>query len=351
VRIEPAARRYESALEDGRLDRPAYLLRNLERRLDPGVQRPGTRSVVSFGMRYRLRPPPAHPRDGLARGRVAAYALGPDYHQVLRQRIAGVVELLHGAGLLSSGLSTGPGGPPGQHVAVDTAPVLEKAWAQAAGLGWQGKHSNLLSRRHGSWLLLGELLSPDLFEESVAAREHCGRCTRCIDACPTGALTHESPFELNIGRCISYLNLEERGSIPVQLREGMADWLFGCDLCLEVCPFNRFAEVEEDGGSAERVDQAYPPLVPILEASNRELRGRAAGTALSWLAPKLWRRNACVVAGNLLTSEALSVRERRRLVAALRQHAGADANPLVREHARWALSLQSEPTGAMNRPR
>ncbi len=221
----PESGRLERWLAEGRNGEMRWLERDPARRADPRLVVDGARSVISMGMPYwqgELRAgDPNRPT-----GRVARYALGDDYHDVMLERVRAV------AGLL---------GDPAARPYVDTGPVMEKPRAQRAGLGWAGKHTNLVSRRHGSWHFLGAVVTRAEVEPGRPHEDHCGTCRACLDACPTGAIDPNSPYEIDARRCISYLTIELRGPIPRDLRPLIGTWIFGCDLCLDVCPWNRFA--------------------------------------------------------------------------------------------------------------
>ncbi len=212
-----------------------WMTRDPERRADPALVLPGCRSIISVGMNYYTEQR-ADERPG--NGRIARYAWGLDYHKILGDRVT----------QLSERITTLA--PEGRHRAyVDTGPVMEKAWAQQAGLGWIGKHSNLVSPEFGSWLLLGEILTTLELDPDEAGTDLCGSCTLCIQACPTGAITE--PYVVDAGRCISYLTIELRGSdppLPEELRRGIGNRIFGCDDCLDICPYNHQAEPTSEPG-------------------------------------------------------------------------------------------------------
>lgn len=213
----------------------AWMARDPERRADPTLVLPGCRSIISVGMNYYTEQR-ADERPG--NGRIARYAWGKDYHHILGERLTRLVERLTTLA------------PDSRHRAyVDTGPVMEKAWAQQAGLGWIGKHSNLVSAQFGSWLLLGEILTTLELEPDEAGTDLCGTCTLCLQACPTGAITE--PYVVDAGRCISYLTIELRGAEPPltdDLRRGLGNRIFGCDDCLDICPYNLQAEPTSEPG-------------------------------------------------------------------------------------------------------
>ncbi len=285
-----------------------------ERRARPTALWAEVRSVVMLGTSYA---PPADPRDGLLRrerGLVAAYASRRDYHDVLKGRLK---EL---GGYLSARAGAGV------KVFVDTAPVMEKPLAAAAGIGWTGKHSVVVSREHGSWLLLGAIFTTALLAPDTPEPDRCGSCTRCLDVCPTDAFA--GPYRLDSRRCIAYLTIENRGPIPVEFREAIGNRIFGCDDCLAVCPWNRFASAARDAKMAFRDDLAAPPLAELARLDDASFRARFAGTPVKRTGRDRLVRNVLVAIGNsgdpALAPEALRLLD--------------DPSPLVRGMAVWALS-------------
>ena len=292
----------------------AWMAREPEKRADPRALLPGCRSVVVAAMNYWPGEAEAAPRPG--RGKVALYARGRDYHRVLGEKLKALATWLDAeAGSTSRAF-------------VDTGPVLERAWAERAGIGWIGKNANLLTRDRGSWLLLGEILTTaKLTPDAGPHAEFCGTCTACLDACPTGAI--ESPGVVDAHRCISYWTIEHRGPIPEEKREGLADWIFGCDICQTVCPWNvSFAEATPKEKLSRRDDLQDLDPAEILSLDEAAFRARYSGTALMRSTWRGMRRNACVVLGNTRDAKG---------VPALRL-ALEDDDPVVREHAAWALS-------------
>jgi len=292
----------------------AWMARDPEKRSDPEALLPGCRSVVVAAMNYWPGEKEAPPRPG--RARVALYARGRDYHRVLGEKLKALREWLDtAAGSTSRSF-------------VDTGPVLERAWAERAGVGWIGKNANLLTRERGSWLLLGEILTTaELVPDPGPHAEFCGTCTACLDACPTGAI--EAPAVVNAHRCISYWTIEHRGPIPEEKREGLADWIFGCDVCQTVCPWNvSFAESTPPAKLSRRDDLRDLDPIEILALDEAGFRARYSGTALMRAMWRGMRRNACVVLGNTKDARALP---------ALRR-ALTDDDPVVREHAAWAIA-------------
>jgi epoxyqueuosine reductase len=310
--------RLERWIEEGRQGSMEYMARGLERRLEPGQVLAGAKSVVCVALNYgepgdagAADPAGAVPRGV---GKIARYARGRDYHKVFTRRLK----------VLESRLSEAfPG--IGTRRYVDTGPVMEKLWAERAGLGWRGKHTNLVSREWGSWLLLGEVLLDLELESADAGEDYCGECTRCIDVCPTGAIT--GPYQLDARLCVSYLTIEHRGAIPKELRRGIGDRVFGCDDCLDVCPWNRFAQDAREADFTPRDGMATPALAELVALDDGAFLERFAGTAVMRAKREGLARNACIALGNSGDEDAVGA-----LVIAMR-----DPSALVREHAAWAL--------------
>jgi len=287
-----------------------YLARDPERRLDPGRILPGARSVVCVAKNYFT---PSETNEDPRTGRISRYAWGDDYHEVLLRRLEELKGLLESRGARAK-------------ICVDTSAVLEKPWAEAAGIGWQGKHTNLLTRDLGSWIFLGEILTDaEISSNPPRARDYCGSCTRCIDICPTRAIV--APYVLDSRRCISYLTIELRGPIPRELRPLMGNLIFGCDLCQDVCPWNKFAKVAPEAAFLPRAGNVTPSLVELLELTPDEFRLRYRGSPILRAKYGGFLRNVCVALGNSGDSSAIPA-----LARAL-EH----PEPLVRGHAAWAL--------------
>jgi epoxyqueuosine reductase len=311
--------RLEQWLAAGRHGEMAYMQRHGRKRARPADLVPGTVRVISARMNYW----PGTARDAgdaLAdptTGYVARYALGRDYHKVLRralQRLADAIAQRIG--------------PFGYRVFVDSGPVLEKALARDAGLGWIGKHTNLLDR-DGSWFLLGELYTDLPLPPDGAGASHCGSCRACLDVCPTQAIV--APYELDARRCISYLTIELRGAIPEELRPAIGNRIFGCDDCQLVCPWNKFARPTTVGDFAVRHGLDGAGLVELFAWSREDWEARTAGSALRRAGYEGWLRNLAVALGNAPADE--------RVVAALEARRD-DPSAVVREHVRWALERQ-----------
>jgi epoxyqueuosine reductase len=310
-------------LERGRHGSMAYMEQHGTKRARPAELVPGTVTVISARMDYW----PAEAHDGRAtlsdpnKGYVARYALGRDYHKVLRQRLRRLAEQL-----------TAQVGEFGYRVFVDSAPVLEKALAREAGLGWIGKHSNLLDR-DGSWFLLGELFTDLPLPPDARVGDHCGSCRACIDICPTQAIV--APYEIDARRCISYLTIELKGSIPEPLRPAIGNRIFGCDDCQLFCPWNKFARPTAVGDFAVRHGLDHSDLVDLFAWSEAEWSSRTEGSALRRAGYVGWLRNIAVALGNAPADDGV--------IAALESRVD-HPSPIVREHVRWALARQRMPT-------
>jgi epoxyqueuosine reductase len=294
-----------------------YMRRHGVRRSRPAELRPGTLRIISARLDY-WPPQAAEPAEILAdpaRAYVSRYALGRDYHKVLRARLQKLADRIAAAV-----------GPFGYRVFSDSAPVLEKALAEKAGLGWIGKHTNLISENTGSWVVLGELYTDLPLPADEPARNHCGTCQACLQACPTGAIV--APYELDARLCISYLTIELRGSIPEPLRPLIGNRIYGCDDCQLVCPWNRFARATEEADFRARNALDAATLAALFAWSREEFSARLQGSAIHRIGHACWLRNIAVALGNAPGSpEVIAALERRR----------DDPSPLVREHVAWAL--------------
>jgi len=306
---------YEEWLAAGHAGEMQYLGRDPARRADPRLAWAETASVLVVGLNYHTWEPPPELRWDPGRGQLARYALGDDYHDVLADKLRG---------LLAWAQETG--GPEVQgRCYVDTGPLLERDLAARAGLGWFGKNTMLLNRREGSYFFLGALLLNVELEPDSAGSAHCGSCTRCLEACPTGALL--SPYVLDARRCISYLTIELRGPIPRELRPLVGNWIFGCDICQEVCPWNRKAAPGAEARLAPRAGLQAPELIPLLDITQEEFSLLFRKSPVKRTKRRGFLRNVCVALGNSGDPGAVPA-----LLRAL-QH----EEPLVRGHAAWAL--------------
>lgn len=316
----PAGERLRDWLAAGRHGEMTWMAEHADRRADPLTLWPEARTVVMVGQSYA---PPVDPMAALAareRGVVSVYAKGRDYHNVLKQRLK----------VLARWLSAAVAGADVK-VFVDTAPLMEKPLAAAAGLGWQGKHTNLVSRTHGSWLFLGSILTTAVLPVDQPEDDHCGSCRRCIDICPTTAIP--APYQLDARRCIAYLTIEHKGHIPLEFREPMGNRVFGCDDCLAVCPWNKFAEASQEAKFAASSATDDPPLSEWLALDDTAFRKRFAGTPVKRTGRDRLVRNALIAAGNS------GVNQLYGQVAAL----AADASALVRAMVAWAAPRLGDP--------
>jgi len=294
-----------------------YMQRHGIKRARPGELVPGTASVITARMDYFPAEATASAtvlEDG-ERAYVSRYALGRDYHKVLRTRLQQLADRIADAI-----------GPFGHRVFTDSAPVLEVELARKSGLGWRGKHTLLLDRSAGSWFFLGEIYTDLALPTDAPVTEHCGTCTRCIDVCPTQAIV--APYRLDARRCISYLTIEHAGSIPEELRAPMGNRVYGCDDCQLVCPWNKYAKPTGLPDFAVRNGLDAATLVQLFRWTEQEFESRMEGSAIRRIGFERWSRNLAVGLGNAPTTpEVIGALEARRL----------DGSQLVREHVVWAL--------------
>ncbi|MBL8580765.1 MAG: tRNA epoxyqueuosine(34) reductase QueG [Rhizobiaceae bacterium] len=317
--IPQAAGRLARFVAEGMHGSMEWMAETLVRRTAPSALWPQARSVIMLAMNYG---PDADPRAGLARpdrGLVSVYARNRDYHDVVKGKLKTLAAKLAAA----SGAEV--------KVFVDTAPVMEKPLAEAAGLGWQGKHTNLVSRAFGSWLFLGSIFSAAELEPDAPEIDHCGSCTACLSACPTDAFP--APYRLDARRCISYLTIENKGPIPREFRAAMGNRIDGCDDCLAACPWNKFAQAATEAKLAARADLVEPPLAEFLALDDAGFRARFSGSPVKRIGRDRFVRNVLVAAGNSGSVALL------RACAALL----GDASPLVRGAAVWAAARLAAP--------
>ncbi len=315
-----SAERLRAWLADGAHGDMIWMEETAERRGSPKALWSDVRTVISLGMSYAPAGDPLALADEPEKGRISVYAQGTDYHDLIKKRLKALARWLVAEADCEL------------KVFVDTAPVMEKPLAEAAGLGWQGKHTNLVSRTDGSWLFLGAIfITLDLGPEAdTPHRQHCGTCTACLDACPTNAFP--APFRLDARRCISYLTIEHKGPIPVEFREAIGNRIYGCDDCLAVCPWNRFAEAARANKAfAPRAELAAPALADLLALDDTGFRRVFAGSPIKRIGRNRMVRNAAIAAGNS---------DHPELRAPLQSLLG-DEDPVVAEAAGWALSRLS----------
>ena len=293
-------------LADGCHGEMGWLERNAHRRCDPREVLPGCRSIVTLALNYY---PGSNPPTGW---RIARYAWNLDYHDLIEAKLKSLHEIMIGLG-------------GEQRYYVDTGPVLERDFATDAGLGWSGKSTVQIHRRLGAWFFLAELLTTLDLEPDAPFGDHCGKCTRCIDACPTKAITR--PHHVDARRCISYLTIENKGPIPLEFREAIGDRLYGCDDCLDACPWNRFAQVSREASFHAREEIFNLSARDMLALEPEDFSRIFRKSPIKRIKLPRLKRNACVVLGNTGGPEDIPALER----------AAADPDPLVTEHALWAL--------------
>lgn len=306
----PQFERWLAAEQHGQM---AYLSRNAHKRIDPQQVLAGARSIISLAVSYAQSDPV--PENRRTTGLIARYARYADYHNLIGDRLKSLTEFVNQLG----------GSETHSLWYVDTGPLLERDLAQRAGLGFVGKHTNLISRQLGNWIFLSEIITTLELAPDPSEKNRCGSCARCLAACPTAAIT--APFQLDARRCISYLTIELKGSIPVELRPAIGNRIYGCDDCLAACPWNRFAREGSIMKEHARTDLTTPDLLELLALDEEGFKRRFAGTPMLRTKRRGVLRNVCVALGNVGDGSALPCLER----------AAHDAEPLIAEHARWAI--------------
>ena len=317
----PLRDKYDSWLAEGMHGAMGYMQRQHARRCDPGSVLGGARTLLVLAMNYYS--------DGLLDanplgGRISRYAWGEDYHVVLAERLHKLECFIRSEF------------PDVRTMAyVDTGPVMEKVWGAQTSLGWMGKHSNLITRDRGSWVFIGVILADVELEYDRREADHCGTCTRCIEACPTGAIV--APCVVDARRCISYLTIEWRGKIPRPLRSGIGNRIFGCDDCQEVCPWNRFAQKTSEPAFHASPGNFNPDLVPLLNLTSAEFNRRFRGSPVLRVRRDGFVRNVAVALGNSGSPAAVQPLS----------HSLSDESALVRAHAAWALRRLGTPEAVL----
>ena len=312
--IPSAGEKLMAFLALGRHGDMEWMETTAERRRDPASLWREARSVIVLGLNYA---PERDPMEALTRrsnGVISVYAQGKDYHTVIKKKLKQVAGWLHREQACEV------------KVFVDTAPVMEKPLAQSSGAGWQGKHTNLVSRDFGSWLFLGSIFTTITIPPDEPERDHCGACRACLDICPTNAFP--APYQLDARRCISYLTIEHRGHIANEFREAIGNRIFGCDDCLAVCPWNKFAQKSREARLAARAETGNPPLADMLLLDDAAFRARFAGTPVKRTGRDRFIRNVLIAAGNSGDAGLLD-----RVQPLLR-----DTSALVRAMAVWACA-------------
>jgi epoxyqueuosine reductase len=310
-----SAKQFQNWVAEGKFGEMAWMERNAAKRVEPQKVLAEAKTAICLAVSYDTGSKPEVRHKSGTQGVVARYARYEDYHDILGERLkllAQFVSDLGGANTRSLWY-------------VDTGPILERDFAQRAGIGFVGKHTNLISRKLGNWIFLAEILTTLELEPDAPEKNHCGKCSRCITACPTNAIT--APFELDARRCISYLTIELKGSIPVEFRRAMGNRIYGCDDCLAVCPWNKFAQEGRMMKSHARKDLDQPELLDLLALGETSFKSRFANSPILRTKRRGLLRNVCVALGNIGDKSALPALEK----------ASQDAEPLVAEHARWAM--------------
>ncbi len=321
------AAEFEHWLAESRHGEMGYLQRNAHKRVDPNQVLPGAKSIIVLAVSYHLEEcqmtndkwtgdaASSIRHSSFVIPAIARYARFKDYHDILADRLKQLTDFVNKlAGDGSRSLWY-----------VDTGPLLERDLAQRAGLGFVGKHTNLISRQLGNWIFISEIITTAEFEPDTPEKNRCGTCTRCISACPTAAIT--APFQLDARRCISYLTIELKGAIPLEFRTAIGNRIYGCDDCLAACPWNKFAREGKLMKEHARADLAVPDLLELLALDDAGFKARFAGTPMLRTKRRGLLRNVCVALGNVGDATALP---------ALRK-AAEEPEPLIAEHARWAI--------------
>ncbi len=316
VHDSPELALFERWIEAGYAGEMHYLSRNLARRRDVRQVLPGAQSVVVCGLNYDTDYPYSTEQDDPTRGWIARYAWSSDYHDLMQDKLEQLRVYI--AGRVPPDVAS--------KLYVDTGPVVERVHAKYAGLGWFGKNTCLIDKRLGSWLFLGELILTIPLAYDRPTADHCGTCTRCIDACPTDAILE--PYVLDSQRCISYLTIELKGAIPEALRPQMGNHVFGCDICQDVCPWNRKRHFTTEPGLQPQPQQVHPPLAELARLTPQTFKQALRDTALERTKRRGLLRNVCVAMGNSSNTAFMP------LLECLLD----DEEPLVREHAAWALA-------------
>jgi epoxyqueuosine reductase len=312
------ATEFREWLREGEHGEMNYMERGEEKRCDPQKVLPGARSIVVLAMNYfQGEEERSSFRSAGTTGRIARYAWGDDYHDVIDTKLDKIDRFLQGFG--------------GQQKCyVDTGPILERDHAAQAGIGWHGKNTMLLGETLGTWFFLAEILTTLELPPDQPVSDRCGRCERCINACPTGAIT--APHRLDARRCISYLTIELKGSIPLELRPLIEDRIFGCDDCLDVCPWNRFAQVSHETAFSARQSTTGMSLRQYLKLNDAEFRALFKNSPIKRIKRRGFLRNVCVALGNIGDLSDLPALER----------AATDSEPMIAEHAAWAIGRIQE---------
>ena len=328
TRLDQQHQHYHAWLQQHYHGEMDYMARNIDKRLDPARLVPDTLSVICTRMDYlpQTTAQSIELLDHDSKAYISRYALGRDYHKLIRKRLqqfaTGLRDLI---------------GEFGYRVFTDSAPVLEKALAVKAGLGWMGKHSNVLHREHGSWFFLGEIFTDLPLSPDQALTDHCGACTACIDKCPTRAIV--APYVVDARRCISYLTIEHHSAIPLEFRTAIGNRIYGCDDCQLYCPWNRFEQITGEADFHPRHGLSDIELIDCFQWTEQQFLRRFEGSAIRRIGYPRWRRNIAVALGNAAYHP---------YIVQLLQSALNDASELVAEHCRWALDQQTQKVTRVN---
>ena len=321
IETQVALKFLDAWLAEGRHGEMTYMARHRDLRANPSHWIPGALSVLSVRMNYL----PMTLQDAMARlsdgeqPAISVYALGRDYHKLMRHRLQKLATRMENAI-----------GPFGYRVFSDSAPLFEKSYAESAGLGWIGKHTNLIDRKSGSFFFLGEIVTDLPLNEDAPVSAHCGSCTACLTACPTAAIV--APYQLDARRCISYLTIELKGPIPLEFRRPIGNRIYGCDDCQLVCPWNRYAQLTRENDFLPRQALNEVSMLELFSWSEDEFNRKLEGSAIRRIGYESWLRNLAIGLGNAPPSP--------RILASLRTRSDA-SSPVVREHVAWAISEQT----------
>jgi epoxyqueuosine reductase len=308
-----SANQFQNWVAEGKFGEMAWMEKNAAKRVDPQKVLSEAKTAICLAASYFTGN--KEMKSPAACGVFARYARFDDYHDILGERLK----------LLSQFVNEFGGGQTRSLWYVDTGPILERDFAQRAGIGFAGKHTNLISRRSGNWIFLAEILTTLEIEPDAPEKNHCGKCSRCIAACPTEAIT--APFQLDARRCISYLTIELKGPIPEEFRRAIGNRIYGCDDCLAVCPWNKFAHEGRLMKSHRREDSEQPDLIELLMLDEKQFKARFTGSPVLRTKRRGLLRNVCVALGNVGNKSALPALEKAR----------QDPEPLIMEHAQWAI--------------
>ena len=308
------AKQFQNWVAEGKFGEMAWIEKNAAKRVDPQQVLQNAKTAICLAVSYETGA--SERTSPMFCGIVARYARFDDYHDILGERLKSLSQFVNELG----------GGQTRSLWYVDTGPILERDFAQRAGIGFAGKHTNLISRKFGDWIFLAEILTTLEMEPDAPEKNHCGKCARCIAACPTEAIT--APFQLDARRCISNLTIELKGPIPEEFRRAIGNRIYGCDDCLAVCPWNKFAHEGRLMKSHARKDLEQPDLVELLSLDDKQFKARFAGSPVLRTKRRGLLRNVCVALGNVGDKSALPALEK----------ASQDSEPLIVEHAQWAIS-------------